>query len=83
MNAGKIDTTAEVMMDTHDMACLEEVCAPDHIRTLTKSFGVAVDSATSLGYYYSLCRSPCTARSTSRLSERIVTTSGSEDQGAP
>lgn len=43
MNAGKLDTTAEVRMETHDMACLEEVCAPDHIRTLTKSFGTALD----------------------------------------
>lgn len=61
MNAGKLDTTAEVTMDVHEMACLQEVFAQDHIRTLTKSFGVAVDSATSLGYYYSLYRSPSTA----------------------
>ena len=44
-----------------DMACTSQVSWSSHVRTLTKNFSAEVDSATSLGVFYNLCRSPFTA----------------------
>jgi len=48
-------------MSTHGRACFSVVSTRCCVRTLTKNIDNAVDSSTSLGFFYDLCRSPFTA----------------------
>lgn len=61
MNAGALDITAEAEIGAQEVACYWRVSPSSHVRTLTKNFGAEVDSATSLGVFYNLCRSPSCA----------------------
>jgi hypothetical protein len=58
MNAGALDITAEAEIGAQGVACYSRVSSSSHVRSLTKNFDVEVDSATSLGVFYNLCRSP-------------------------
>jgi hypothetical protein len=54
MNAGALDITAEAGIGAREVACHSRVSPSSHVPTLTKNFGVEVDSATSLGVFYNL-----------------------------